>query len=362
MLHESRHVGNALRGRPRQGRRHPLRARSLRRRGHRGRRRLLAYGRQAGGHPAPSGARARQRPGQSSQRTESQLGHRQHRRRARHVSHQARRAADFRYRGHRAPRLGVGAHVAKRAHRGRRRSGRHRRRAHRARPDRHPHPARRHRVERGGRRGRGSRGRRAHAGERGDDRALRESTSIRRAGHDHADRAGGARARTGPRRTHRHHHRRAHPRPGLERAHPARRGACAYRAATLSGRSGAGRPEGYPPSHPRRRQGARGVLRLSRQAQRAHARRLPDSPAVDHGRGLHRRPRGARRCRGREEERRGGPAAWSPRAAHGRPHPRHPRRRPRRAPARRRHRLRRVSDHRSRILQARPRALRPTTG
>ena len=58
-----------------------------------------------------------------------------------------------------------------------------------------------------------------------------------------------------------------------------------------------GRSEGYPPSHPRRRQGARGVLRLSRQAQRAHARRLPDSPAVDHGRGLHRRPRGARRRR-----------------------------------------------------------------
>ena len=126
---------------------------SVRGRGDGGGRRLLANGRAAGGDAAASWARAREWSRQSPQREEGQLRHRQHRGRARHVSHQARRSAHRRHRGHRAAGLGVGAHVAEREGRRRRRRGGHRCGMGAARPDRHAHPARRYRVERGGRRG-----------------------------------------------------------------------------------------------------------------------------------------------------------------------------------------------------------------
>ena len=185
----------------------------------------------------------------------------------------------------------------------------------------------------------------------GGDRALRQGAALGRAGHAHADRPRGARARSGARRAHRHRDRGAHHRPGLERPHPARRRPRADRAAALSGGPGARGAEGRAASHPGRRQGPGGLLRLSGQAQRADPRRLPGAPALHAGRGLDRRARGAGRGGRRQEERRGGPAARSPRAPHRRAHARHAGRRARRAAARGRHRLRRVGDHRPRLLQ-----------
>ena len=57
LLHESRHVGDAFRGRPRRGARDAQRARALRRRRDRRRRRIRAHGRPAGGDVAAPRAR-----------------------------------------------------------------------------------------------------------------------------------------------------------------------------------------------------------------------------------------------------------------------------------------------------------------
>ena len=68
VLHQSRHVGDAFRRRARQGRRHALRARPVRGRGHRRGRRLLPHGRQARRDAAASRPGPRQRPRQPAQR------------------------------------------------------------------------------------------------------------------------------------------------------------------------------------------------------------------------------------------------------------------------------------------------------
>ena len=69
--------------------------------------------------PAASGPGPRQRRGQPAQRQEGQLRHRQHRRRARDLSHQVRRAADRRHRGHRPAVLALGQDLADVEDRGR---------------------------------------------------------------------------------------------------------------------------------------------------------------------------------------------------------------------------------------------------
>ena len=153
MLHQPGHLGDALRGRPGQGRRHPLRPRPLRGRRDGRRGRLLAHGPAARRHAPASGAGPRQWPRQPPQRAQGQLGHRQRRGRARDLPHQARRAAHVGHRGHRAPRLGLGAHVAERQARGRRRRGGHRRGVGAARAGRDADPSRRHGMERGNRSG-----------------------------------------------------------------------------------------------------------------------------------------------------------------------------------------------------------------
>ena len=268
----------------------------------------------AGGDAAAPGAGTRQRSRQPPQRQEGQLGDRQHRRRPRDVSHQARRAADCRHRGDRAAGLGWVRTSPNATHGRRRRRGRHRRRAHAARPDRHPHPAGRHGVERGRRR----RGRPAGAGAHGVDReavgALREGAALGRAGLLMLT---GRAVRDGPGagRPHRHHDRRAHLAQGSNARIAARRRPRADRAPPLSGRPGAGGAEGRPPSDPRRREGAGGVLRLSRQAQPAHAGGLRDSqlgPAEDSIAASRRWPtRSARRRTARSS------TAQPARAAHG---------------------------------------------
>ena len=93
----------------------------------------------------------------------AQFRHRQHRRRARHLSHRLRRAADLRHRGPGAADVGLGADLAGRQIGRRRRRRRDRRRPQRAGADRDADPARRHRLERGRRH---RRGRRRHASAR----------------------------------------------------------------------------------------------------------------------------------------------------------------------------------------------------
>ena len=363
MLHQPGHLGDALRGRPRQGRRHPLRPRPLRGRRDGGRGRLLAHGRAARRHAPASGAGPRQWPRQSPQRAQGQLGHRQRRGRARDLPHQARRAAHVGHRGHRAPGLGLGAHVGERQARGRRRRGGHRRGMGAARAGRDAHPSRRHGMERGDRSGArarrepsglGSTPKRWPAAPRPCARASRpcSCSRVRPCASGGSRWPGASRTATGARI--------------LAQGSNARiaRGAgrVADRAAALPRRPGAGRAEGHPPPDPRRRQGARRLLRVPGQAERPHPRRLRDPPAVRPRPGLDRGARVAGRRGGREEERRGRAAAAPSRPAERPAHARDAGAVPRRAPARRRHRLRRIGDDGPQLLQARPPARRRTTG
>ena len=146
LLHQPRHVGDAFRRRARQGARHALRAGAVRGRGDRRRRRLLPHAGQAGLDPAAPGSGSRQRARQPAQRQEGQLRHRQHRRRARHLSHRPRRAAHLRHRRRGAAHVALGQDLAQLAHHRRRRRARHRRGAADARPDRHADSARGHRL------------------------------------------------------------------------------------------------------------------------------------------------------------------------------------------------------------------------
>ena len=77
--------------------------------------------RQAGLDAAASRSRPRQRRGQPAQRQEGGLGHRQHRGRARALSHQVRHAAHRRHRRHRAAVLALGEDLADVEDRGERR-------------------------------------------------------------------------------------------------------------------------------------------------------------------------------------------------------------------------------------------------
>ncbi len=86
LLHESRHLGNALRRGAGPRARHALRAGPVRRRGDRRGRRLRAHRAQARGHAAAPGAGARQRPREPAQRPARRRRDRQHRRRSRHLS------------------------------------------------------------------------------------------------------------------------------------------------------------------------------------------------------------------------------------------------------------------------------------
>ena len=150
---------------------------------------------------------------------------------------------------------------------------------------------------------------RAGSGRRRSGGPVRQGPALGRAHHAHAHGPGRARAGARPGRAHRDIHRSAHPGAGLERAHRARRWARGHRAAALPRRPGAGRPEGHPPPDPRRRQGARRLLRVPGQAERPHPRRLRDSPAVRPRPGLDRGTRVAGGRSGRQEERRGRAAA-----------------------------------------------------
>ena len=143
------HVGDAFRRRPGQGARHALRAGAVRGRGDRRGRRLLPHAGKAGLHLAASGSGPRQWSGQSAQRQEGQLRHRQHRRRARHLSHRPRRAADLRHRRRGGADVALGQDLAQRAHDRRRWRAGDRGGAADAGPDRHPDPAGRHGLGRG---------------------------------------------------------------------------------------------------------------------------------------------------------------------------------------------------------------------
>ena len=70
----------------------------------------------AGLHPAASGPRPRQRARQPAQRQEGELRHRQHRRRARHLSHRLRRSVDLRHRGRGGAHVALGQDFAQLAH------------------------------------------------------------------------------------------------------------------------------------------------------------------------------------------------------------------------------------------------------
>src|SRR5579875_3730902 len=149
VLRQPRHLRDAFRRGARPRPRHALRARPVRGRRHRRRRRLRPHGRQAGRHPAASGAGAGQRHGQSAQRQQGFDADRQHRRRPRHLSPPLRRTADLRHRERGPHRLALGQDRRGGAHARRRRGGRDRRRAHAAGAGRHPDPAGRYGLERG---------------------------------------------------------------------------------------------------------------------------------------------------------------------------------------------------------------------
>jgi len=189
-------------------------------RGHRCGRRLLAHGRQAGRHPAAP------RPGSQGlanlhNARKGQLGHRQHRGRARDVPHQARRAAHLGTSRASRARSPHGAHVAQRPARS---------------PPTGPPPsggapapgqvatlilpATRVNEPTGWRR---CHPRRPCARRRGGDRSQRQGAPHRRAGEADAHSASRsasaacALAAASPPRPGAHH------RPGLQRPHPARR-------------------------------------------------------------------------------------------------------------------------------------------
>ena len=86
LLHESRHLGNALRGGTGPRARHALRAGPVRRRRDRRGGRIRAHRAQARRHAAAPGAGTRQRPGEPAQRQAWRRGDGEHRRRSRHLS------------------------------------------------------------------------------------------------------------------------------------------------------------------------------------------------------------------------------------------------------------------------------------
>ena len=225
LLHQSRHVGDALRRRPRQDRGHALRPRPVRGRGQRGRRRLRAHGGEAGGDPAPSRPRARQCARQPAQRQEGALAHGQCRGRTRDLSHPVQHAAHLRHRGHCPSRLGLGQIVVRRRLRGARRGRGDCRRAHAAGPDRDPDPARRYRLGRGWGGRRSPCHPRARIGRGGHCRCGGGAAARRRQDPVAARRRRPVRAALGAGRRHRRGDRlRRHGRV-LQRPHPARSGA-----------------------------------------------------------------------------------------------------------------------------------------
>ena len=360
MLHESRHVGDALRRGARRRSRDARDPRVVRGRRHGRGRRLRAHGRQARGHaPAPR-PRARQRTRESAQRAPGAHADRQHRRRPGHVSPGARRAAHVRHRQRGQQRVALGPRVDGPG------NGRGRRR----RRDQRGAPRRRRDADSPGRRvvarGRGARTRGGRAPlvpeSAGRDRAFGQGAAERRAGCVAARRQGAARAWAPRRVAHRGGHRRAalvRDVPGPARA---RRRTARGRTARVS-RGVRGRAdEGSAPPRARRRQGARVVLRVPEPAERAGAGRLRDP-----------RPRG-RRCarrgrarglgrRARRARRRCAPRARGPtRATDRSPHRAVDRASRRRAVARRRDRQRRGADRWACSCPARPRVRRATTG
>ncbi len=148
LLHESGHLGDALRRRARRGARDAGRARPLRRSGHGRRRRLRPHGRPARGDAAAPRPRPRQRARQPAQRAQGAHSRRQHRRRPRDLPQAVRRAARVRHRHRRPQRVALHPLVVG-DRRGRQRRGRHRRGGARpARAGRDPRAARRHLVGR----------------------------------------------------------------------------------------------------------------------------------------------------------------------------------------------------------------------
>ena len=281
VLRQPRHVGDAFRRRARPGRRDALRAGPVRGGRHRRRRRLLPDERGAGGDPAASRARLRQRRRQHPQRQQGGVGHGQHRRRPRDLSPAIRRAADLRHRGAGDAQFALGQDLAQRDVDRRRRRRGDRGGAHAAGPDRDPDPAGRHGVER--RLRARSRCRRRRRAAPAAPEAIDEAARVLRSGEPtlllltgRALREDGL-ALAG--KICRQDRRQAD-RAGLERAHAARRGAGGARARALCRRPGARRAEGAEAHHPRRREDAGRVLRLSQQAEPAVARGLPGPCAV----------------------------------------------------------------------------------
>ncbi len=155
---QSRHLGDALRRRTRPGARHALYPGPVRGRGDRIGRRLRAHVGQAGGDAAALWAGPRQRSRQPAQRAARADADRQHRGRPGDLPSPERRAADRRYRGLGARRIGLGAdgnHICDGGRRCRRGGAGG---AHPSRTDRHADPAVGHLVGRGRRDRRGTAG------------------------------------------------------------------------------------------------------------------------------------------------------------------------------------------------------------
>ncbi len=298
MLRQPRHIGDAHGLRPRRCGEVRRRAVPRRGRGHRRSRRLRAHGRAAGGDAAAPWSGTGQRVGQPAQRPSVAHTGGQHRRRPRHLPRSLRRPAGV---GHRCARWGGVALGAPADARRGRRSGHGRRGRGGVGPARwcgHADPAGRRQL---GRRRRGGRAPSATSPRRGPRRGRRrgrqgaarwgaggraprwECAAGARPARRQPDRLGDGGARAHPDA---HRPRAARCRsPGVRRARVLRR----------AGRRPAGRG---PPPGAGRLPVAGGLLRLSRPAELARARRLHRAFAGPRRRG-HRRGAGGVGRRGR---------------------------------------------------------------
>ena len=307
----------------------------------------------------------RQRGGQPAQRQEGGLRHRQHRRRARALSHQVRHAAHRRHRGHRPAVLALGEDLADVQDRGQGRRRGDPGGARRAGPDRHPDPAGRHGVDRGRRRGRHARdaaaaearqrdGRRRGQGAEGSGDSAMLFIGGRALRARGLELAGKIAAKTGCKVQARRRH----------GAHRARRRPRAGAAPALRGRDGAGDAEGHQAdgagAAPRRRPRSSPIPASRRCWCRTAARSTTLCP-VDGD------PIGSLEALATElgalnEKPAGVAQAEAAGAADRQVHARRPRPGAGRDDAGRRDRGRRIGDHRPRLLPVQRSARRRTTG